>query len=199
MHRRDFFVFVVSPLASRFLSAFPPQNEREHQEYSGTLEDTLVPEFSFFWTTELSSSASVRADLAVPIPKKRQCVRWRVTAFDRQRPDPRCPGRESQPRSVLVRGSGSRWTLRLFRRVQIPAGARAPQGHRRCGASDTYGHWTLQIFSNPGTAVSQRQSTRRTSQRWKKDTFLQLLGVHHGHYKCRGNAGSDLVRIQPTD
>ena len=36
MHRRDFFVFVVSPLALRFLSAFPPQNEREHQEYSGT-------------------------------------------------------------------------------------------------------------------------------------------------------------------
>jgi len=29
----------------------------------------LVPEFSFFWTTELSSSASVRADLAVPVPK----------------------------------------------------------------------------------------------------------------------------------
>ena len=48
-----------------------------------SLDGTLAPEFSFFWTIALSSSASVIANPAVPVPKNAsafmaRCGIWRA-------------------------------------------------------------------------------------------------------------------------
>jgi len=67
IRRRSFLALASLPVVSRRLAMFHPQNTREPREYLGTLEDELVPEFSFSRGVELSLNAAIGACLPVPL------------------------------------------------------------------------------------------------------------------------------------